>query len=200
MLSEPEHLSGGKKERIIRVLLADGDTDRTKRRVAELANVSGGWAREYTKRLERNGFLDGTALVDPRGLYEEWRSIRPPRNHTTVSLQQPDTLLRETNRDYALTTYRAENLHQGFLFPSRTDFYIRSDDIQSWLTIIEENGMVGGGNSRLLVTDEQVFYNGKTINGLHTVSIPQLIVDLLDEGGPCEEAAEKLLDRYHGSD
>lgn len=197
MLTEPDHLSGAKKERIIRVLLADEDAERTKRKIAELADVSGSWSREYTKRLELNGLIDGTYVVDPEGLYEKWQSIRPPRNHTTISLQQPDGLLRETDLDYALTTYKAENLHQGFLFPSRTDFYIRSEEIESWLAVIEENGMVGGGNSRLFVTDEQVFYDEKTVDGLRTVSIPQLIVDLLDEGGPCQEAAEKLIDRYH---
>jgi len=54
----------------------------------------------------------------------------------------------ETDLQYGLTTYQAENLHQG-----------------------------------LLCT---------------TVSIPQLILDLLDEGGPCEEAARKLIDSFHG--
>ena len=34
-------------------------------------------------------------------------------------------LLEETDLDYALTTYQAETLVQGFLFPSTTDFYIQ---------------------------------------------------------------------------
>jgi hypothetical protein len=36
------------------------------------------------------------------------------------------------------------------------------------------------------------------VDGFTTVSIPQLIVDLLDEGGPCEEAAENLIQKHHG--
>ena len=36
-------------------------------------------------------------------------------------------LLEETDLDYALTTYQAETLVQGFLFPSTTDFYIQPE-------------------------------------------------------------------------
>jgi len=71
-------------------------------------------------------------------------------------------------------------------------------EIPDWLAIIEENGMVGGGNTRIRVLDDNVFYNQQEVDGFSTVSIPQLILDLLAEGGPCEEAAEKLIDSYHG--
>ena len=36
-------------------------------------------------------------------------------------------------------------------------------------------------------------YGKRKINNLFIVSIPQLIIDLLTEGGPCEEAGEMLL-------
>jgi len=57
---------------------------------------------------------------------------------------------------------------------------------------------LGGGNTRIRVLDEHVFYNQQVIDGFSTVSVPQLILDLLDEGGPCTEAAEKLIQNYHG--
>lgn len=107
-------------------------------------------------------------------------------------------LLTDTDLQYALTTYQAENLYQGFLFASITDFYISPTEIADWLDIIEERGLVGGGNTRIRVLDDHVFYNQQGIDGFSTVSVPQLIVDLLSEGGPCEEAAAKLIDSYHG--
>ena len=104
----------------------------------------------------------------------------------------------ETELRYALTTYQAENVQQGFLFPSTTDFYVAEEEIPDWLAVIEEKGMLGGGKTRLRATDGHVFYNEQTVDGMTTVSTPQLIVDLLAEGGPCEEAAEKLIEKVHG--
>lgn len=200
LIEEPEHSRGARKERILRVLLVHTDEDLTKATLTRRANVSGSWFREYTNRLDRRGLIQGTKVVRPQGLYEEWESIRPPRTHTTVSLQQPEQVLRETELEYALTTYKAENLHQGFLFPSRTDIYIRREQIQSWLDVIENRGMIGGGNTRLWIADEQVFYEAQRLQGLQTVSIPQLIMDLRAEGGPGVEAAEKLYIHYHGAE
>ena len=69
---------------------------------------------------------------------------------------------------------------------------------EDWQEIVREKGLLGGANTRLRATDKHVFYNSQTVDGYIMVSIPQLIVDLLDEGGPCEEAAENLIQRYHG--
>ena len=38
-------------------------------------------------------------------------------------------------------------------------------------------------------------YGKRVINELAVVSLPQLIVDLVKEGGPCQEAAEMLMKR-----
>jgi len=38
-------------------------------------------------------------------------------------------------------------------------------------------------------------YNKRKIRGLFEVSLPQLIIDLTKEGGPCQEAAEMLMGR-----
>jgi hypothetical protein len=109
-------------------------------------------------------------------------------------------VLNDINLKYGLTTYQAENLHQGFLFVSSTDFYVELGEIEDWQEIVKEKGLLGGGNTRLRATDKHVFYNSQTVDGFTTVSVPQLIVDLLDEGGPCEEAAEKLIQKYHGAE
>jgi DNA-binding Lrp family transcriptional regulator len=197
LLEEPDRERGFNKERIIRVLLNHANADVTKYRVAKLAAVSEPWCREYTDRLEQDGLLDDTQVLKPRKLYEKWRDIRIQPNQITVSLQEPMQLLEETDLKYALTTYQAENLHQGLLFPSTTDFYVAPEEIENWLQIIEEKGLLGGGNTRLRATDNHVFYNTGEVDGFTTVSIPQLIVDLLDEGGPCEEAAETLIQAFH---
>lgn len=106
-------------------------------------------------------------------------------------------MIQDAGLTHAFTTYQAENAHQGFLFTSNTAVYVDPDETQDWLSIIEEHGLIGGGNTEFRVTDKHVFYNAETVNEIQTVSIPQLIVDLLDEGGPCVEAAERLIEAHH---
>jgi hypothetical protein len=70
-------------------------------------------------------------------------------------------------------------------------------EVNDWLAVVEEYGLLGGGHIRIRVLDDHVFYNQQRVDDFSTVSIPQLILDLLAEGGPCEEAAEKFIDSYH---
>ena len=198
LLERPDRVRGYSKERILRVLLNHDGDEITKYRVAKLAETSEAWTREYTDRLEENQLLNDTQVLNPRELYQVWNKIRIKPNQLTVSLQQPMQLLEDTELEYALTTYQAENLSQGLLFTSTTDFYIAPDQIEDWLAIVEETGLLGGGNTRLRVLDSHVFYNAQQRDGFTLVSTPQLILDLLDEGGPCEEAENKLIDSFHG--
>lgn len=198
ILEQPDRERGFNKERIIRVLLNNADGELTEYRLAQLSGASEPWTRQYTDKLEEQGLVESTEVVAPMALYREWLEQRIEPNQLEVSLQQPMDLIAETDLQYALTTYQAENLHQGFLFTSTTDFYIAPKEIDDWLEVVQENGLLGGGNTRIRVLDDHVFYNQHAVGGFSTVSIPQLILDLLAEGGPCEEAAEKLIDSYHG--
>jgi hypothetical protein len=198
LLEQPDRERGFTKERIIRVLLNHTGDDLTKYRLAQLADASESWTRQYTEKLEEKGLIEGTEIVAAADLYRVWLEQRIEPNQLEISLQQPMDLLADTELEYALTTYQAETLHQGFLFGSSTDFYIPPEDIRYWLEIVEEKGLLGGGNTRIRVLDDHVCYNQQLVDGFSTVSVPQLILDLLVEGGPCEEAAEKLIDSYHG--
>lgn len=198
VLERPDRERGFNKERIIRALLNHTGDDLTKYRLAQLSEASEPWTRQYTEQLEQQGLIEGTELVAPAELYRTWLDQRIEPNQLEISLQQPMDLIAEADLQYALTTYQAENLHQGFLFTSTTDFYIAPTEIDDWLAIVEENGLLGGGNTRIRVLDDHVFYNQQEVDDFPTVSIPQLILDLLAEGGPCEEAAKKLINSYHG--
>ncbi|PGF14563.1 hypothetical protein CP556_20905 [Natrinema sp. CBA1119] len=197
LLEPPARERGFKKERLHRVLLNHPTDDLSTYEVAKRADVSQSWGYDYIDQLEAAGLVDDTRVVDPTGLYEHWRETRIHPNELSVSLQQPRDRIQETECEYALTTYEAENIHQGFLFVSETALYVDPDDIEHWLEFIEERGLIGGGNTEFRVTDEHVFYNAQTIDGVRTVSIPQLIVDLLDEDGPAVEAAHRLIEMYH---
>jgi len=198
LLEKPARQRGFKKERLHRVLLNHPDGERSRYEIAKEANVSSSWAYEYFDQLAEAGIVEDTTVRDPSTLYQRWRETRVEPNAVQVSLQQPLERIQETGLDYALTTDEAEQVHQGFLFPSTTALYVREADIDKWLDVVEEEGFVGGGNTELRATDEHVFYNVQTVDGVTTVSVPQLIVDLLDEDGPAAEAADRLMTRYHG--
>lgn len=197
LLEKPARERGFKKERLHRVLLNHPAGELSTYEIAHRADVSLSWAYEYLDQLEADNLVDDTTVLDPATVYERWLETRIPPNELRVSFQQPLTQIRESNFEYGLTTYEAENVHQGFLFVSTTALYVRLDDIEQWLEFVEQKGLIGGGNTELRATDEHVFYNAQSIEGVPTVSIPQLIVDLLDEGGPCVEAAHRLIAHYH---
>ena len=196
-LEMPARQRGFKKERLHRLLLNHGDGELTRYEIAKRANVSTSWAYEYLDQLEEEGLVSETTVLDPEAIYEHWVETRIKPNNARVSLQQPLDQIRDTGLEFALTTDQAEHIHQGFLFASTTAIYVRETDIEAWLDLVAEKGLIGGGNTELRATDEHVFYNAQTVDGVTTVSIPQLIVDLLDVGGPAFEAGNRLIDRYH---
>jgi hypothetical protein len=200
LLEKPARERGYKKERLHRVILNHPDGTLSRYKIMQRAKVSKGWAYDYFDQLESKGFIRESTVTDPEGLYHHWLETRIEPNAVRVSFQQPLTQIREADLNYAITTYEAEQVHQGFLFSSSTDLYVREEDIPTWLDIIEEKGLIGGGNTEFRATDEHVFYNAQTIDDVTTVSIPQLIVDLLDEDGPAAEAANRLIESHHSVD
>lgn len=197
LLKPPDRERGFTRERLLRILLSHPDGDLTKRTLAEKAETSDAWAAKFTNQLEDQDLIEGTAVRDPHGLYDYWQDKRIQPSSLTVSLQSPIERIQEADLTHAFTTYQAENAHQGFLFASNTSLYVHPDDREEWISLIEDQGLIGGGNTEFRVTDSHVFYGATTVNSLETVCVPQLIVDLLDEGGPCVEAANRLIETYH---
>ena len=177
------------------MLLNVPDGTLTMYKVAKEAWCSFSWVHEFLVKLETMELVKGTKVRDYEGFVEYWLKVKTKPSRREYMHRDPLSLLRRTRLQYALTTYQGENLVQRYLFPSRIDFYIREKDAEQWREFIVEDGLVGKGNVRLLLADCHVFYGSFERQGLKVVSLPQLIVDLLDEGGVCVEAAEKLLER-----
>jgi len=184
---------------MLRVLLNSriGPTEKrlTKYRITKLAKASIAWVIEFLRNLERQGLVEGTRVKDYHGLVEMWKGIRVEPDVREYMVRDVLDILKKTDMKYALTTYAAENLVQRYLFPSRTDFYIKTEDLPKWHSLLAGKGLVGKGNVRLLITDEHVFYNSSVRDGMTVVSIPQLIVDLMVEGTVGGEAADMLLEK-----
>jgi len=183
------------RERILRVLLAEPEGSLTKYKLAKKAECSFPWAHEFLNKLEALKLVEGTKVINYSGLVNYWLQVKSKPEKKEYMHKDPISLIQKTKLPYALTTYQAENLVQHYLFPSRTDLYIKTEDAKEWHEQLTVEGLVGKGNVRLLITDAHVFYGSSKRQGLTVVSIPQLIVDLLEEGGVCTEAADKLINK-----
>ena len=183
------------RERIIRTLLVEPNGALTKYRLAKTAEASFPWTHEFLNKLQALKLVKGTQVTNYAELINYWLPIKTKSEKKDYMHKNPISLIQETNLPYALTTYQAENLVQHYLFPSRTDLYIKKVDADKWHEELTVEGLVGKGNLRLLIADEHVFYGAFKRQNLTVVSIPQLIVDLLQEGGVCTDAAEKLINK-----
>ena len=180
---------------MLRILLNNPSGTLSKYRIAKESEGAYPWVHELLGNLERGGTLQGTKVTNYKKLMALWQEWRLEPSRREYMLRKPLDVLSRTSLAYALTTYQAENLVQNYLFPSRVDFYIKPKELPEWHRLLSKEGLVGKGNTRVLIGDEQVFYHSSERGGLNIVSIPQLIVDLLSEGGVCVEAAEMLMEK-----
>ncbi len=183
------------RERVLRVLLNNQSGTLTKYRIAKETGGTYPWVHDLLAKLQEDGLIEGTRIKEFGKLIARWQQWRLAPEIREYMLRKPLSVFSKTDLAYALTTYQAENLVQNYLFPSRIDFYIKRSDLAKWHELLSGGGLVGKGNTRVLLADEHVFYNSSERGGFRIVSIPQLIVDLLAEGGVCVEAAEMLIEK-----
>ncbi len=187
---------GFKRERILRVIANNPSGKLSIRHISIEAETSRSWVKKFLKQLENREIIRGTKIINFQLYFGYWQqlSFRPLSRSYTIKdvLKAVDN----TNLQYAFTTYMGENNVQGHLFRSRFDAYINPEEQEKWHNYLSNIGLVGRGNFRILISDSHVFYQSKQVKGYTTVSIPQLIVDLLNEGGVCIEAAHMLTERY----
>lgn len=184
------------RQRVIRVLLNHPDGNLTKYKVAQLSQSKYPAVHAFLTYLEKAGLVRGTKVMNFKDLIFLWQNIQIKPDARDYFITDPLKILRNTTLEYAITTYQAERMTQNYLFPSRTDFYIRPEDKIEWHKILSQEGLVGKGNTRILIGDEQAFYNSYAVDDLIVVSPPQLILDLLNEGGAAVEAANYMLERF----
>jgi hypothetical protein len=185
---------GQVQDRIIRVLLVNPQGTLTRYRITQLTDCSWKWVSQLLRKLEARRLTQGTTVIDYSGLIRYWLETRPTRNLREYMLQDPLNLLQRSKLSYALTTYQAENMIQHYLFPSRTDAYVLTKDLEKWhKQVLDAGGLVGRGNLRLLLADGYALYGALNVSDYKIVCRPQLIADLMAEGGPAKEAGELLL-------
>lgn len=193
-----------KMKRIIALLLDAEYALASKYELAKKAGCSPSWALKFMKTLEKKSLVKGLKVVDAKGLFQIFHGMKPKkmvsRSYSIYSMGAMDKLMglfRKSGREYAFTTYVAENILQKYLFSHRVEAYIKKEDLDAWHKEFAELGSYGGGNVRIIASENDELFNKKAAgkNGPQIVNMPQLISDLYTEGGPAGEAADMLLER-----
>ena len=194
--NERKNVSRGKiSERILRVILNDPSGVLSIYDIAKKAESSYSWTYDFLQKLQAMHLIENTRVKDYKALFKLWFEIRKKPKKRDYQIRDALSVLKETNMKYALTTYQAENLINKYLFPSRIDLYVYKNDWNKWKNFLLDKGLVGGGNFRLLIDDDHIFYKSFKKDNFTVVSIPQLIVDLYIEGGVASEAADILIEK-----
>lgn len=197
-------MAGTKMKRMLTLLLDPEYRLASKYRLAKDAGSTPTWAINVVKKLEKKGIVKNLKVVNPRGLFGLFHKLRPKksvsRSYSIYSLDSADKLIglfKKSGKEYAFTTYIAENILQKHLFSHRIEAYIRKEDLEDWHKQLTAIGTYGGGNVRIIVSSNDELFNKKAAgkNGPQIVNMPQLISDLYNEGGPAGEAADMLLEK-----
>jgi DNA-binding MarR family transcriptional regulator len=186
-----------KTRRIILELLHNPDGSLTKYRIAKETKTNISWVIHFLKRLEQKKLVRKTKVLNFDKLIDYYLTLDSRKKFFEFYIPQLLEYLKKAKRDYALTTYSAENLISHHLFPSRTDVYVREENIEAWKKELFKKGLTGKGNLRLIVAhDNYLFKFVQKINNLKVVTIPLLMIDLKREGGVCMQAYEYLVKKY----
>jgi hypothetical protein len=162
------------------------------------AECSEQWVGSYLKKLENKSLIENTKVTDIYGLFEHWLRIRSPLQFAEYHLQEdPLVIVKNSNLSYALTTYQADNIIHRYLFPTRTDIYILKDELDLWHKTLLSYGLIGAGNTRVIIADPHLIKNSIKRRGYFIVPKSQLICDLFMEGGVAMEAATLLVRKWY---
>lgn len=176
--------------------------------LAKNADASFAWVHEVVTDLSERGWVKtegAVEITDAVSFFDWWGQNRTKptahRFHVPDPAETAEQLLHEHGIDHAITTYFAENAIQGHLFPRRLDTYVRGEDLEhAREAVLELGGSVGGTTLRLLTGDDSVVDEAVVGRGpaeLLYAPLPQVIVDLITEGGSAREAADLLIQRAY---
>ena len=194
-----------KLKKILALLLDHELEIKSKYELAKMAGCTPSWAIMSCKKLEKQGLMKGLKVVNAKKLFDLFHAIKPKKRGFKAysvygnGFEKIIESFKELGREFAFTTYFAENLVQKYLFLHRTDMYINNEDQDKWHEELTEIGTYGGGNIRIIVSTHDELFNKKQIKyqgkDFWVVNLPQLISDLYTEGGPAGEAADMLLEK-----
>ena len=205
----PSSVFAPKSSRIARWLLIHPDKFFSQREIALATQMDEGHTSRIVRRLEKDGFLkrNETGFIrakDPNLLLDAWRenydfsSDYISRGHVParsgVELQRRVAkVLQNEKIKHAATGLGAAWLYTHFAGFRIATFYIQSSrNVEELLFEIGFRHEERGANLWLVLPDDGVFQNAKTIDGVQAVHPVQVYLDLAGHPERAKEAEVKL--------
>jgi len=177
--------------------------------------LSYGGVWNLIKKLENAGYV-----MKERGLYKltnrevlisQAASLNPIRTKERIEYYGGGTakdrrdFIRKTatenKKEYTLTLFAATDVIQPYVKSEDIYVYIRVRDREFWEEKVKESGYSpvyeAKGNLTLMPVDEDYYFTlSKEYSGYRIVCISQLVIDLISLGGPGEEQAKLIKERF----
>lgn len=199
-----------KASRIVRCLLVSYGESWVFRELASEAQVALGYTHAVIVTLEKMGYVarndaNRLVVVDPVRLLKRWGAYHQyDRMNKFIEYytfereigKQLEHLAKIGEPDYALTSLAAAWLIAPYVRPVDIHLYVRNEAEAKIIgEELELNLTPSGGNLKMVIpNDEGVFYGTRQLDGIKTVSLVQLYVDLYNFAGRGEEASSKILE------
>jgi hypothetical protein len=196
-----------KAERILRVLLNNPGTDWKMESLAKEANVSLGLSSKVKQRLEAMEWIDaksrGFKLKAWDELLDDWQNkYSYTKNHLfdfytlkseSYIEEQLSDYCQKNNKRFALTMFSGASRIAPYTRFKRVHAYVEKD-VDRLKESLDLKTVSSGSNVTIIIPyDDGVFYGIKEFNGIAVVSPIQLYLDLINNKGRGEEAAQFLL-------
>lgn len=196
-----------KAERVLRVLLNNPGTEWKMESLAKEAHVSLGMSSKVKQRLEAMEWIDakskGFKLKAWDELLDDWQNkysyarnqifdFYTLKNESYIEEQLSD-YCQKNNKRFALTMFSGASRIAPYTRFKRVHAYVEND-IDRLKESLDLKAVSSGPNVTIIVPyDDGVFYGRKEFSGVSVVSPIQLYLDLINNKGRGEEAAQFLL-------
>lgn len=201
-------------EIIIRIL-EKGENKWSILEIQKESALSYGAVWNLIKKLEKAGYVvkekGRYKLANRDALTTQATSLNPIRSKGKVKYYGKGTvedrrnfirkIAHENKKEYALTLFAATDLLYPYVKSENVHGYIRIEDKKFWKKKIEGEGYSpvyeAKGNLTLIPVDENYYFTlSQEYSGYKIVCLSQLIIDLVSLGGPGEEQAKMIKERF----
>jgi hypothetical protein len=213
-MRKAKNIFDGIAPRVLRGLLCNPGRTWTVRQISTEVEVSLGYTHAVLQTLFDLGYLSRNEnnlieLVDPLRLLKRWASYNDYNqgnkfyDYYTFEKDIDDLFekLKAVKDNYALTSLSGAYLVAPYVRPVVVEMYVEKESILTEIArAMHVKPIQREGNVRLVLPkDNGVFYKTQLRKDVIVVSDVQLFVDLFNNPGRGEEAAEKVLEVIQGN-
>ena len=111
--------------------------NKTKSALAKKIGSSRTWIIKFLREMTEKKYVRDFEVINPKAIFDLFHLLQN-KKRTVRSYSIADTpaflnwmIMTKVKREYAFTTYQAENMVQQYLFPHKIEFYVKKEDVEA---------------------------------------------------------------------